>query len=102
MSLFIAILINTCLFTLLKIAPCRLLKDLSEKMKARKLITFLDLIDTIILPTIVFFQFQMSYIDLSLRYFWIYSLMAIMVFSVISMPFVIITFIYYNRHRKKQ
>jgi hypothetical protein len=70
-------------------------------MKTRKLITFLDLIETIILPTIVFFQFQMAYIDPNFKYYWIYTLMGVMVFSVISMPFMIASLIYYNRHKKK-
>lgn len=71
-------------------------------MKARKLITILDLLDTIILPTIVFFQFQMSYIDPHLKYLWIYCLMFFMVFSVISIPFFVAIFIHYNRHSKKK
>jgi hypothetical protein len=43
----------------------------------------------------------MGQINYEIKYFWIYALMSMSTFSVLPLPFIILSFVYMNRKNKK-
>jgi hypothetical protein len=97
-SVAIIMLVNVFVFFSIRFIPVKLFWIFSEKLRIRKLITLSDLMETIVLPVIVFTQFQFTRMLYKAEYVWVYLLMFSVNFYVLSLPF-IITFVVYKYRR---
>ena len=94
------LLINFLLFFVLRLIPCKLFWKLSEKLRVRALITISDLVETMIIPIMVFAHFQFSIVYYRLDIIWIYAMAMGMVFLILFIPFLMIAHTFMNQHNK--
>lgn len=94
------LVINFVLFFLFRIVPCKLFWRLSEKLRVRALITFSDLVETMIVPVMVFAHFQLSIVYYRADVLWMYVMTMAMVFVILFIPFFVIAHVHINRHNK--
>ncbi len=99
-SFCMVLAINFTLCLLLRIIPCHLFWRLSEKLRLRKLITFSDLLQSMILPIIVYGNFQLLRVHYRMDILWIYLFTTVLFFAVLFIPFFIITYVNIHRHNE--
>lgn len=100
--LVVVLIINLLIFLITKTIPCQITKQFSQKMKIRFIISFSDLLESIIIPTSLFAMFQLAYITWQPRYVWIYAFMYIIVMLLFLFPFYTVTHVATKMRRADQ
>ena len=99
LSFFIIMIINFLIFFITRSLPCRSFKRFSEKLRVRFPITVSDMIESMILPAILYAFFQNSYQILSPKFTWIYFLQTAITVAIIVCPFLMLAY-FLNKYKK--
>ncbi len=100
LSFIIVSVINLTIFLLFRLIPCKIFWRISEKLRVRVLITFSDMLETMILPVVVYGNMQLFIVHYRMEIMWMYVLTSGMIFFILFTPFFIIAYVHLNRHRQ--
>lgn len=102
MSFFLMLAVNASLYGVLRLIPFTITRKLAKKISIRKIITVHDNIEQFVLSFTHFALEQILVIILHSELVWIYGLALAVTSFIIAFPFLMVVYIYHNRHREDQ
>lgn len=99
---FIAILfLNLLFYGVTRLLPCRWSRSLNQHLYARKLNTFNDSFESIVIPVIFFGANQLLVTKSDVNTILTYTFMFVLWAFVIVYPIILISYVYHNRYDKE-
>lgn len=99
-SVAFMLLFNYLIYLMLKKLPFKFTHTFAKKLSKRKIITIFDTFDQLILPCFYFSMAQMFHILLKAELGWIYGMAFVLGAAVVVAPFLMILYIYSQRHNE--
>jgi len=82
--------------------PCALLKRFAKKISARKIIILHEMVDVLLLPVFYFALEQLQVLLWMPAQLIVYCSAVFISMFLLFLPFLIVLFVYNNRHEKRQ
>lgn len=90
-SLVVVLALNIFLCFLMLISPCNFLNKLGKKIKIRFSLTLSDVIESIVLPGVLYYTFQSSYTIMRPIFTWAYLFQFVVLVSIMLCPFLLLS-----------